>query len=144
MQHELQRVGCNPGSLDGKWGDKGKAALGRFIKYAKVSVTADVPTADALDIMSAQRVRICPLECEEGERAVGDKCVAKPRDVPSEPVSRPSHSSASAPRDLNGYSLNFWPRNSLRQGQSVSTNTPFGSLTCTSVGRNTPRDCSLR
>jgi hypothetical protein len=47
------------------------------------------------------------------------------------------------PADLNKYSLRFWPRNSLTRGQVVSTNTPYGTLTCRSTGRNQQRDCSL-
>jgi hypothetical protein len=48
-----------------------------------------------------------------------------------------------SPTDLNRYSLRFWPRNSLRNGQIVSTNTPYGRLTCRSTGTDRPRDCSL-
>jgi hypothetical protein len=47
------------------------------------------------------------------------------------------------PTDLNKYSLQFWPRNSLRKGQVVSTDTPYGRLTCRSTGSNSPRDCSI-
>jgi hypothetical protein len=47
------------------------------------------------------------------------------------------------PTDLNKYSLRFWPRNSLSKGQVVTTNTPYGKLTCRSTGRGQPRDCSL-
>ena len=47
------------------------------------------------------------------------------------------------PRDLNAYSLRFWARDTLRLGQTVSTSTPYGILTCTSRGRG-PRQCSLR
>jgi hypothetical protein len=47
------------------------------------------------------------------------------------------------PTDLNKYSLRFWPRNSLSKGQIVTTNTPYGKLTCRSTGRGQPRDCSL-
>jgi flagellar biosynthesis GTPase FlhF len=49
------------------------------------------------------------------------------------------------PENLSRYSLRFWPKNSLpRAGYTVSTRTPYGKLTCTSTGRNSPRDCSLR
>jgi hypothetical protein len=47
------------------------------------------------------------------------------------------------PTDLNKYSLRFWPRDSLSKGQVVTTNTPYGKLTCRSTGRGQPRDCSL-
>jgi Caspase domain len=98
MQRELERVGCDPGNIDGKWGEKGKAALGRFIKYTKVSVTADTPSPEALDIIAAQRVRICPLECGDGEHAVGDKCVQKPKEAPrrTQPERKSTSSGAAA------------------------------------------------
>jgi flagellar biosynthesis GTPase FlhF len=49
------------------------------------------------------------------------------------------------PENLSRYSLRFWPKNSLpRAGYTVSTVTPYGKLTCTSTGRNSPRNCSLR
>jgi hypothetical protein len=99
MQRELHRVGCEPGDADGKWGDKGKAALARFIKYTKVSVTADVPTPEALDTIAAQRVRICPLECGSGTVQVGDKCVAKPRDSSRRKAADPS----APPNAAKGY-----------------------------------------
>jgi serine/threonine protein kinase len=51
----------------------------------------------------------------------------------------------SPPENLSRYSLRFWPKNSLPgAGYTVSTMTPYGKLTCTSTGRNSPRDCSLR
>src|SRR5262249_14235744 len=31
LQTELKRVGCDPGAVDGRWGEKAKAALGQFI-----------------------------------------------------------------------------------------------------------------
>lgn len=48
------------------------------------------------------------------------------------------------PTNLGAYSLQYWPRNSFTYpGQKQSTYTPYGRLTCTSNGRNTPRSCSL-
>ena len=103
-QKELQRVGCDPGEIDGKWGEKGKAALSRFVKYTKVAIAADQPSVEALDIISAQRVRICPLECGEGEHAVGERCVAKPKDAPQRaPSSNGSERTSSASGDRGGY-----------------------------------------
>ncbi len=49
------------------------------------------------------------------------------------------------PSNLSEYSLNIWPRNSFDyRGQTRTSKTPFGLLSCTSQGRNTPRACSLR
>jgi len=47
------------------------------------------------------------------------------------------------PKNLNAFSLRYWPRNSLRKGETVTANTPYGPLTCTSQGFGR-RDCSLR
>jgi hypothetical protein len=38
----------------------------------------------------------------------------------------------------------IWPRNTLQRGQTVRVQTPHGVLTCTSIGRNLRRQCSLR
>ena len=48
------------------------------------------------------------------------------------------------PANLNAYSLQFWPQNALLRGQTVRANTPYGVLTCTSIGPSHPRQCSLR
>lgn len=47
------------------------------------------------------------------------------------------------PRDLSSYSLRYWPHDSLRFGQRVSAETPYGTLTCMSKGRG-KRICSLK
>ena len=49
LQSELKRVGCNPGKLDGSWGSKGRGALVRFNKYAKLSLPSDKPSQATLD-----------------------------------------------------------------------------------------------
>jgi hypothetical protein len=36
--------------------------------------------------------------------------------------------------DPRAHSVSVWPKNSLQLGQTVSTNTPYGKLTCTSRG----------
>jgi hypothetical protein len=48
------------------------------------------------------------------------------------------------PRDLNAYSLRYWSRDTLRMGQTVSTQTPYGILTCWSTGAGRRRHCTLR
>ena len=47
------------------------------------------------------------------------------------------------PSNLSAYSVKFWPQNSLRLGEVVSTQTPYGTLTCKSIGRG-KRECSLK
>lgn len=77
LQKELKRVGCDPGGVDGVWGEKGKEALSNFKRLAKVPVPADEPTPEALDAVTAQKGRICPLECDKGEVEKNGRCVAK-------------------------------------------------------------------
>jgi hypothetical protein len=48
------------------------------------------------------------------------------------------------PANLSAYSLRFWPQNALQRGQTVRANTPYGLLTCTSIGPSHPRRCSLQ
>jgi hypothetical protein len=94
LQTELKRVGCDPGAIDGRWGDKGEAALQRFARYAKLSLSTDVPTVAALEAVKGQRDRICPLECGPNAVERDGACVAKA------PVYReqPKAKSVSAPK----------------------------------------------
>jgi hypothetical protein len=62
LQTELQRVGCNPGAIDGVWGDQGEAALERFARHAKLDIHTDEPTLEALEAVKGQRGRVCPQE----------------------------------------------------------------------------------
>jgi hypothetical protein len=45
------------------------------MRLAKLSIPAQLSAA-ALDAVSAQKERVCPLKCEKGETAVGGRCVA--------------------------------------------------------------------
>jgi uncharacterized caspase-like protein len=76
LQTELKRVGCDPGEIDGQWGDKGREALDQFGRHAKMSMPSQEPTAAALDAVTARKERVCPLECGKGTAEVEGKCVA--------------------------------------------------------------------
>jgi hypothetical protein len=60
LQTELKRVGCDPGEVDGVWGDKAKAALGEFGRLAKVTLLSDAPSAEVLQAVLGEKGRICP------------------------------------------------------------------------------------
>jgi hypothetical protein len=77
LQFHLQRVGCDPGALDGKWTDKSAAALDKFNKREKTSFDAKVASLSALDAVKLQKGRVCALECSKGFKAEGDRCVAE-------------------------------------------------------------------
>jgi uncharacterized caspase-like protein len=81
LQSELKRVGCDPGAVDGIWGKKAQSALQKFAKHAKAkaALSHGEPTTAALEALVAQKGRVCPLECDDGEVAVKGRCVAKTR-----------------------------------------------------------------
>jgi uncharacterized caspase-like protein len=75
LQAELRRVGCNTGSVDGNWNAAAQRSLGLFNKHAKTGLGVKVASLDALDAVRSKRARICPLVCEHGFKADGNKCV---------------------------------------------------------------------
>ena len=77
LQTELKRVGCDPGPIDGKWGGQAKEALGNFARRAKMAMPTDEPTGAALEAVAARNDRICPIECDKGEKEANGKCVAE-------------------------------------------------------------------
>ena len=77
LQHELKRVGCDPGKVDGKWGNQGINALTKFNKYAKLKLPTDTPTMDALEAVKRNKERVCPLVCGPQFNINGDQCVKK-------------------------------------------------------------------
>jgi uncharacterized caspase-like protein len=77
LQTELRRVGCDPGSVDGKWGPKAREALDQFVRLTNTSVPRDEPSEAALQAVSGRKDRVCPLTCRPGESQVDGKCIAK-------------------------------------------------------------------
>jgi uncharacterized caspase-like protein len=75
LQTELRRVGCNTGAVDGNWNVASQRALDLFNKHAGMKLDVKVASADALDAVKARTGRICPLICETGYRADGERCV---------------------------------------------------------------------
>lgn len=93
LQVELKRVGCDPGAIDGVWGDKGEAALARFARHAKLSLATDEATGAALEAVKSRRSRICPLECGPGTVERKGTCVAT-----AAPARKPAKSRAARSR----------------------------------------------
>lgn len=85
LQSELDRVGCDPGAIDGNWGEKGRNALREFAEEAKLALPVDEPTVAALQAVSAQKDRVCALSCAAGEVMRNGECV---RGTRSKSVSR--------------------------------------------------------
>lgn len=82
VQAELIRIGCLSGTADGIWGPQSRSALREWTRRREVKVDREEPTADALQILRAERGRICP--------AVADS-------TPARTTAAPARSSRSAP-----------------------------------------------
>lgn len=75
LQAHLKRVGCDPGSTDGKWDDGSRKALELFNSNASTHFDVKLASLDALDSVRNKTDRVCPLLCGKGQRADGDRCV---------------------------------------------------------------------
>ncbi|MGY8704227.1 caspase family protein [Bradyrhizobium sp. 18BD] len=74
VQTELGRVGCFSGQADGNWTTSSQRSLSQFNRYAGTKLDVKVASTDALDAVKAKPSRVCPLVCEHGFKADGDKC----------------------------------------------------------------------
>lgn len=74
LQAELRRVGCNTGAVDGNWNTASQKALDLFNKHSGLRLDVKVASIDALDAVKAKATRVCPLICEYGFKADGDRC----------------------------------------------------------------------
>ncbi|MEH2554821.1 hypothetical protein V1286_002350 [Bradyrhizobium algeriense] len=74
LQAELRRVGCNTGAVDGNWNAASQRSLDLFNKHAGMKLEVKVASVDALDVVKGKTTRVCPLICETGYRADGDRC----------------------------------------------------------------------
>ncbi len=76
LQVELRRVGCHVSSIDGRWNASSQKAMENFNRYAGMQLGVSAATEDALDAVRGKKSRICPLICQRGFRADGERCVA--------------------------------------------------------------------
>jgi uncharacterized caspase-like protein len=74
VQAELGRVGCFSGQADGNWNSASQRSLSQFNRYAGTKLDVKVASLDALDTVKAKPSRVCPLVCDHGFKADGDKC----------------------------------------------------------------------
>jgi uncharacterized caspase-like protein len=75
LQAHLKRVGCDPGTTDGVWNEKSQKALGLFNQNAHTQLDVRVASIGTLDVVRSKIDRVCPLICNTGERADGDRCI---------------------------------------------------------------------
>ena len=74
VQAELRRVGCLTGSADGEWNSSSQRSLTLFNRYAGTKLDAKLASVDTLDAIRQKSSRVCPLICEHGFKADGDRC----------------------------------------------------------------------
>ncbi len=73
VQGELRRVGCLKADADGGWNATSRS-LTLFNRYAKTKLDTKTASNDTLDTIKQQPSRVCPLVCEHGFQADGDRC----------------------------------------------------------------------
>ena len=88
LQTELQRVGCDPGTVDGKWQSKTRGALTHFARLAKLELYTEKPSPAALDAVRGHKNRVCPLDCGAGKIERDGNCVATTVPAPAPPAKK--------------------------------------------------------
>jgi Caspase domain len=74
VQLELRRVGCLSGSADGEWNASSQRALTLFNRNAGAGLDARTASLETLDAIKRKPSRVCPLVCEHGFKAEGERC----------------------------------------------------------------------
>ena len=74
VQSELRRVGCLTSNADGNWNNAAQRSLTQFNRYAGTRLDTKVASVDTLDTIKLKSSRVCPLVCEHGFQADGDRC----------------------------------------------------------------------
>jgi uncharacterized caspase-like protein len=74
VQTELRRVGCLAGNVDGDWNTASQRSLTQFNRYAGTKLDAKVASVDTRDAIKLKTTRVCPLVCEHGFKAEGERC----------------------------------------------------------------------
>ncbi|WP_461356864.1 caspase family protein [Bradyrhizobium sp. USDA 4454] len=74
VQTELRRVGCLTGAVDGDWNAASQRSLTLFNRYAGTRLGIKTANLDTLDVIKLKQARVCPLVCEPGYKADGDRC----------------------------------------------------------------------
>jgi hypothetical protein len=75
VQSELRRVGCLSGEANGDWNATSQRSLSAFNRNAGTRLDVKTVSADTLDAIKQKPSRVCPLVCDHGFKADGDKCV---------------------------------------------------------------------
>jgi hypothetical protein len=74
LQTELRRVGCLTAAADGEWNAASQRSLALFNRHAGAKLNVKLASVDALDAIKLKPSRVCPLLCEQGFKADGERC----------------------------------------------------------------------
>jgi hypothetical protein len=75
VQAELRRVGCLNGPISDEWTAATRRSLELFNKHSGMKLDAKFASLEALDAIRGKLQRICPLICNHGYKANGERCV---------------------------------------------------------------------
>jgi uncharacterized caspase-like protein len=75
VQIELHRVGCLSGAFDDQWTAAARRSLEQFNQHAGLKLDTRLASLEALDAIKSKPARVCPLVCDHGYRADGERCV---------------------------------------------------------------------
>jgi hypothetical protein len=74
LQSELRRVGCLAGAADGEWNAASQRSMALFNRHAGTKLEVKLASLDALETIKLKSSRVCPLICQHGFEADGDRC----------------------------------------------------------------------
>jgi uncharacterized caspase-like protein len=74
VQIELRRVGCLTAAADGEWNATSQRSLALFNRHAGTKLDVKLASVDTLDAIKLKSSRVCPLVCEHGFEADGERC----------------------------------------------------------------------
>jgi hypothetical protein len=74
VQIELRRVGCFTAAADGEWNAASQRSLALFNRHAGTKLDVKLASVDTLDAIKLKSSRVCPLVCEHGFEANGERC----------------------------------------------------------------------
>jgi len=74
VQSELRRVGCLAGAADGEWNAASQRSMALFNRHAGTKLNVKLASLDALETIKLKSSRVCPLVCQHGFEADGDRC----------------------------------------------------------------------
>jgi uncharacterized caspase-like protein len=74
VQLELRRVGCLTAAADGEWNAASQRSMALFNRHAGTKLNVKLASTDALDAIKLKSARVCPLVCEHGFKADGERC----------------------------------------------------------------------